>query len=133
MRRSLTITPENDKKILLAKGLFLTGETPFDIDYTTMVNIFIELGHNVFSLSWKSGNSPQILVDRNTIFEIFKKHTMSSELKEESLTDQFAEIYLKKLIEQSKKTESEQSKEDSTPASPAQKSSSSNTKIPYIQ
>ena len=32
MRRSLTVTPENDKKILLTKGRFLTGDEPFDID-----------------------------------------------------------------------------------------------------
>ena len=46
MRRSLTVTPENDKNILLTKGKFLTGDTPFDIDYTTLVNIFIELATN---------------------------------------------------------------------------------------
>ena len=49
MRRSLTVTPENDKKILLTKGRFLTGDEPFDIDYTTMVNIFLELSHKLMS------------------------------------------------------------------------------------
>ena len=58
MRRSLTVTPENDKKILLTKGRFLTGDAPFDIDYTTMVNIFIELGHKLMSPAWNDSTNP---------------------------------------------------------------------------
>ena len=58
MRRSLTVTPENDKKILLTKGRFLTGDEPFDIDYTTMVNIFIELGHKLMSPAWNDSTNP---------------------------------------------------------------------------
>src|SRR4030042_645907 len=52
MRRSLTVTPENDKKILLTKGRFLSGDEPYDIDYTTMVNILIELGHKLMWQAW---------------------------------------------------------------------------------
>jgi hypothetical protein len=130
MRRSLTIAPENDKRILLSKGLFLTGDSPFDIDYTTMVNIFVELGLKVFSLSWNNGNAP-VIVDRNEIFEIFKKHAFSPELKEESVGDQYAEIFYTRLVEQqSKKTESEPAKQTQTPSLPAQKSSMVIAKVP---
>ena len=60
MRRSLTVTPENDKKILLTKGRFLTGDAPFDIDYTTMVNIFIELGHKLMTAAWNDSANPKV-------------------------------------------------------------------------
>jgi hypothetical protein len=101
MRRSLTVTPENDKKILLTKGRFLTGDAPLDIDYTTMVNIFIELGHKLMTAAWTDNTNPNVTIDKNEIVESFKKHAFSSELKEESVGDQVAEIIFKKLIEQS--------------------------------
>ena len=101
MRRSLTVTPENDKKILLTKGRFLTGDEPFDIDYTTMVNILIELGHKLMSQAWNDSTNPQIIVDKNEIVESFKKHFFNAELKEEAVGDQVAEIIFRKLMEQS--------------------------------
>ena len=101
MRRSLTVTPENDKKILLTKGRFLTGDEPFDIDYTTMVNILIELGHKLMSQAWTDSTNPQIIVDKNEVVESFKKHFFNAELKEEAVGDQVAEIIFKKIMEQS--------------------------------
>jgi hypothetical protein len=100
MRRSLTVTPENDKKILLTKGRFLTGDAPLDIDYTTMVNIFIELGHKLMSNAWNDNTQPNVTIDKNEIIESFKKHAFSSELKEESVGDQVTEIIFRKLVEQ---------------------------------
>jgi len=100
VRRSLTVTPENDKKILLTKGRFLTGDTPLDIDYTTMVNIFIELGHRLMSSAWIEESNPKVIIDKKEIIEAFKKYVSSSELKEESVGDQVAEIIFKKLAEQ---------------------------------
>ena len=100
MRRSLTVTPENDKKILLTKGRFLTGDAPLDIDYITMVNIFIELGHKLMSSAWIDNTKPNITIDKNEIIESFKKHAFSSELKEESVGDQVTEIIFRKLVEQ---------------------------------
>ncbi len=129
MRRSLTVTPENDKKILLTKGRFLTGETPLDIDYTTMVNIFIELGHKVMSSAWGDNDTanPNICIDKNEIVESFKKHAFNSELKEESVGDQVAEIIFRKLVEQSGLANPEQTKP--IPALPEQPSASTtNTK-----
>ncbi len=44
-RRSLTIREENDKKIQHMRSQFLYYN--IDIDYTTMTNIFIELGDTI--------------------------------------------------------------------------------------
>jgi hypothetical protein len=125
MRRSLTVTPENDKKILLTKGRFLTGESPFDIDYTTLVNIFIELGHKLMITTWNDSNNPNVLIDKKEIVESFKKHAFSSELKEESIGDQVTEIIFRKLVEQAGITSNEQTP---TPALTAEQSSNSDSK-----
>ncbi|HEX7482988.1 MAG TPA: hypothetical protein VF350_05940 [Candidatus Bathyarchaeia archaeon] len=127
MRRSLTVTPENDKKILLTKGRFLTGDSPFDIDYTTLVNIFIELGHKLMTTAWNDNNSnnQNVVVDKKEIVESFKKHAFNSELKEESIGDQVTEIIFRKLVEQSGLSSNEQNQ---TPALTAEQSSLSDTK-----
>jgi hypothetical protein len=132
MRRSLTVTPENDKKILLTKGLFLTGDEPFDIDYTTLVNIFVELGHKVMSTALNNVTNPNITMNKNEIFEVFKKHAFSSELKEESVGDQFAEIIIRKLIEQYHKTSNEPIKQKDNPALPPQSASTDTKNQEYI-
>ncbi len=102
MRRSITVTPENDKKILLTKGRFLTGDAPLDIDYTTMVNIFLEIGHKVMTAAWTEIANPNVIIDKNEIVEIFKKYAFNTELKEEAVGDQVTEIIFKKLIEQAR-------------------------------
>jgi hypothetical protein len=123
MRRSLTVTPENDKKILLTKGRFLTGDDPIDIDYTTMVNIFIELGHKLMTAAWTYNTDTKININKNEIIESFKKHAFSSELKEESVGDQVAEIIFKKLTEQAglPGTTSKQSEQIQLPEAPKPK------------
>jgi hypothetical protein len=123
MRRSLTVTPENDKKILLTKGRFLTGDAPIDIDYTTMVNIFIELGYKVMYAAWNTGSSSNVVIDKNEIVESFKKHAFNSELKEESVGDLVAEIIFKKLVAQSGISDQTQ-----IPALPPEQPSASGTK-----
>ncbi len=133
MRRSLTVTPENDKKILLTKGRFLTGDAPLDIDYTTMVNIFIELGHKVMSTAWSTGESSgTVCIDKNEIVESFKKHAFSSELKEESVGDQVAEIIFRKLVEQSGLANAEQIQQSPIPALPAEQPKRETKKEKYI-
>ncbi len=133
MRRSLTVTPENDKKILLTKGRFLTGDQPLDIDYTTMVNIFIELGHKLMAAAWSDSAKPNVCIEKNEIVDSFKKHAFSSELKEESVGDQVAEIIFKKLVEQAGLTQGGQINQSQTPALPPQESDAAKTKKPkYI-
>lgn len=115
MRRSLTVTPENDKKILLTKGLFLTGDDPFDIDYTTLVNIFLELGHKVMASALNEPNNPTFTMTKNEVFEVFKKYAFSNELKEDAVGDQFAEIVIRKLIEQYNKSVTQALKQPQNP------------------
>jgi len=127
MRRSLTVTPENDKKILLAKGRFLTGEAPFDIDYTTMVNIFIELGHKLMSQAWNS-DTPNVLIPKNEIIESFKKHFFDAELKEEAVGDLVAEIVFRKLVEQSNLAACNPLPKDENPQLPTEQAKEKDTK-----
>ncbi len=117
MRRSITVTPENDKKILLTKGRFLTGEAPMDIDYTTMVNVFLELGHKVMTAAWTEITNPNVVINKNEVVETFKKYAFNSELKEEAVGDQVAEIIFKKLVEQARIAEQIAQKEQA-PALP---------------
>lgn len=128
MRRSLTVTPENDKKILLAKGRFLTGDAPFDIDYTTMVNIFIELGHKLMSQAWCDSDNPNVIVPKNEIIESFKKHYFDAELKEEAVGDQVAEIIFRKLIEQSSTAACNPLPKESNPELPLEQPKAKDTK-----
>ena len=128
MRRSLTVTPDNDKKILLTKGRFLTGEAPFDIDYTTLVNIFIELGHKLMISAWNDSNATNVLIDKKEIVESFKKHAFSSELKEESIGDQVTEIIFRKLVEQSGLASNDQNPIAALPAEQPNHSETKNQK-----
>jgi len=128
MRRSLTVTPENDKKILLTKGRFLTGDEPFDIDYTTLVNIFIELGHKLMTSAWSDSKNPDVIVNKDEITESFKKHFFDSELKEESVGDLVAEIIFKKFVEQSNMAITEHLPEKTLPKLPAEQQKCANTK-----
>lgn len=62
-RRSLTIKEENNKKIQNIRSQFLYSN--IEIDYTTMTNIFIELGDLAFNLG------PLNMTD---ITNVFKKY-----------------------------------------------------------
>jgi len=133
MRRSLTITAENDKKVQLARGLFLNdAEAPIDVDYTTMVNFLVELGHKLF-YSLKKDNA-QIVVERSEVNNILSKYILGSELKDEAVLDQFTDVFYKKLLEQMEKiamaqTEGQKSLPQSTTGS---SSSSSNKSSEYV-
>jgi hypothetical protein len=129
MRRSLTITPENDKKILLTKGRFLTGETPMDIDYTTMVNILLELGHKLMSSAWTDINNPKVVIDKNEVVEAFKKYAFNNELKEDAVGDQVTEIIFRKLVEQAKLLQNTQCPTEQAPELPPEEVDAANTKM----
>ena len=127
MRRSLTVTPENDKKILLTKGRFLTGDAPFDIDYTTLVNIFIELGHKLMTSAWNDSTNPNVIINKNEIIESYKKHFFNAELKEEAVGDLVAEIIFRKLVEQTT-VPCDQTGKSQTPELPAEQPRQKDTK-----
>jgi len=128
MRRSLTVTAENDKKILLVKGRFLTGEAPFDIDYTTIVNILIELGHKLMTSAWKDSTNPAVTIEKTEIIESFKKHFFNAELKEEAVGDLVAEIIFKKFVEQTNSEAGNQIQQKQIPALPLENPRPTNTK-----
>jgi hypothetical protein len=44
MRRSLTFSPENERRIQGLRSTTLGLETPVDLDYTTATNMLVELG-----------------------------------------------------------------------------------------
>ncbi len=133
MRRSLTITAENDKKVQLARGLFLNdAEAPIDVDYTTMVNFFIELGHKLFCSMKK--DSCQITIVKNEVNGILAKYIMGSELKDEAVVDQFTDVFYKRLIEQLQKTAMQADNQEAIPELTNQNpnSPSSNKSSEYI-
>ncbi len=134
MRRSITVTPENDKKILLTKGRFLTGDAPLDIDYTTMVNIFLELGDKVMTSAWTDITNPKVVIDKNDVVETFKKYAYNNELKEDAVGDQVTEIIFKKLVEQSNLVAKalQQQDPEQAPALPEQPAAAATKKQKYI-
>jgi len=126
MRRSLTITAENDKKVQLTRGLFLNdAEAPIDVDYTTMVNLFIELGHKLFYSMKK--DSSQITVIKNEVNSVLSKYIMGSELKDEAVVDQFTDVFYKRLLEQLQKTAIQQGNQEAIPDLTTQGSGSPNS------
>lgn len=128
IRRSLTITEENDERVQQRRAMFLSiPKTPMDMDYTTTVNMLIELGDILFKRNWANLT---IMVDAKEIMSIISKYTYSTTLKEEALYDQYQdqlirnfprmiEIYQKAIATQQKQslpepqqTEQETSKKD---------------------
>ena len=93
-----------------------------------MVNIFIELGHKLMSAAWCDTANPNVIINKNEIVDSFKKHAFSSELKEESVGDQVAEIIFRKLLEQAGLADHNQICQTQNPALPDQQTDTSNTK-----
>ncbi|VVB97731.1 Uncharacterised protein [uncultured archaeon] len=92
VRRSLTITEDNDIKVQNRRAMFLGGRNPTDVDYTTMVNVLIELGEMVFSQKWESGN---VTLSLNEVIKVIMKHTESASLKDEALFDNIQDYWVK--------------------------------------
>ena len=105
MRRSLTITDENDKKVQNTRSLFLDGQFPLDLDYTTTVNIFIELGHKLF-LAWavaKKLGQPNAIVDVSEVLNTIFKYASDVYLKDEAAMDLITDAFYRRLSEQYQK------------------------------
>jgi hypothetical protein len=97
MRRSLTITDENEKKIQQFRSLMLGGETAIDMDFTTVANLFIELGHTLWS-AMKNTEGP-ITVQRDALAQVFLRHMQDTSLKEQGVEDLFVDWINRKLWE----------------------------------
>ena len=125
IRRSLTIAEENDERVQQRRAMFLSiKKTPIDMDYTTTVNMLIELGDFLFKQNWAN---PTIAVDAKEIMSIISKYTFSTTLKEEALYDQYQdqlmrnfprmiEIYQKVIATQQKQSlpEPQQTKQETS-------------------
>lgn len=97
MRRSLTITDVNEKKIQQFRSVALGGDPPVDLDFTTVANLFIELGHTLFS-TVKNNDGP-IIVPREAVTEVFLRHLQDANLKDQGIEDLFVDWMNRKLWE----------------------------------
>jgi hypothetical protein len=96
VRRSLTITEENDERVQQRRAMFLSiPKTPLDMDYTTAVNMLIELGDFLFKQIW---TNPIMTIDRKGIADIISKYLYSPALKQDGLVDQYQDLYLLNLL-----------------------------------
>jgi hypothetical protein len=67
-------------------------------------------------------NNPTFTMNKTEVFEVFKKYAFSNELKEDAVGDQFAEIVIRKLIEQYNKTVTQSlQQQPQTPLQPKEK------------
>ena len=98
MRRSLTITDDNEKRIQQFRSLMLGGETPVDMDFTTVTNLFVELGHALWS-SMRNTEGP-VSVQRDLVSQIILKHLGDSTSADRAVEDMFVDWLNRKLWEQ---------------------------------
>lgn len=95
VRRSLTITEENDQKVQHARAMFLgLRERPVDMDYTSMTNLLLELGSMLLNSNL---NQPQTTVDSSKVIAAIVKYVSDAGLKDDALVDQFQDYFIKNL------------------------------------
>jgi hypothetical protein len=93
IRRSLTITEGNDKIVQQRRAMFLgIRENPIDMDYTTAVNMLIELGDFLFSQPW---TNPVITINMKDVLNIVYRYAYSTALKEEAIVDQYQDFFIR--------------------------------------
>ena len=109
VRRSLTITEENDQRVQHARSMFLgLPQHPVDMDYTSMTNLLLELGSILINSNW---NQPQTTVDSSKVLSAVVKYVSDVTLKDEALVDQFQDSLIKnlpKLFEQYQRSQQPQ-------------------------
>jgi hypothetical protein len=132
IRRSLTIIEENDERVQQRRAMFLSiKKTPIDMDYTTTVNMLLELGDFLFKQNWAN---PTITVDAKEIVSIISKYTFSTTLREEALFDQYQDQLIRnlpRLIELYQKGIATQQKQ-SLPETQQTKQETSKKAIEYV-
>jgi hypothetical protein len=104
VRRSLTITEDNDEGIQHGRSMFLALKPAIDMDYTSMTNLFLELGRMFFESNWRE---PQVTIDTKRIVIILAKHCFNASLKDAALGDQVQDWFIQnlpKMLEQYQKT-----------------------------
>ena len=98
MRRSLTITEENDKRIQETRAFFLRpseSSGPIDLDYTTTVNMFIELGS---MLLWQTDWREDVLkIEKTKVKEVISKYLADVALKDQAIEDMWTDLFYRRL------------------------------------
>jgi hypothetical protein len=103
VRRSLTITPENERRIQGLRSTTLGLETPVDLDYTTATNMLVELGflclQRIGTIQFPEDNStPMVRFPVTEAVEVLFSH-MFNFMKTDAVTDQDREQWARELIE----------------------------------
>lgn len=95
VRRSLTISEENDTRVQRSRSWFLSLTPPIDFDYTAMTNILLEIGSMAFQgNNWKND---QLVINGTKIVETVIKYSFDSSLQNEAMFDQFFDRLMKSL------------------------------------
>lgn len=104
VRRSLTITEDNDEGIQHERSVFLALKPAIDMDYTSMTNLLLELGRTLFESNWRE---QQVMIDSKRIVSVLAKHCFNATLKDAALGDQIQDWFIQnlpKMLEQYQKT-----------------------------
>jgi hypothetical protein len=104
VRRSLTITEDNDEGIQHERSVFLALKPAIDMDYTSMTNLLLELGRTLFESNWRE---QQVMIDSKRIVIVLAKHCFNASLKDAALGDQIQDWFIQnlpKMLEQYQKT-----------------------------
>ncbi len=67
MRRSLTISPENERRIQGFRSMTLGLEPAIDFDYTNAVNLLLDLGFHVLVETGQQGPPRDVKIDSKRI------------------------------------------------------------------
>jgi len=95
VRRSLTIVAENDDGIQNIRGMFLgLRSMPVDIDYTSAINMILELGRKLFMGDWSKST---VCISTKELMEIAAKYTINMSTKTDSVFDQVQDWFVQNL------------------------------------
>ena len=84
-RKSLQIKEENDKRIQKIRSRFLGQDRPIDFDYTTMVNILIEMG-DLMILAEGSKVSKEDVINIITKYSDIDKGKLKNSLEKNAMS-----------------------------------------------
>jgi hypothetical protein len=103
VRKNIYITPENENRIQHTRALFLDSldGKPIDVQYTSVVNMFVELGQRVFYTDF-SGR--EVNMSSREVRSIVAKYVYNKELTEKGLNDQVMDIMNRRLWKEWRET-----------------------------
>jgi len=107
VRKNIFITDENERRIQNTRALFLQGSVPIDVQYTTITNMFIELGHRIFFTPW---NQPSVSISSSDLRTAIAKYIFDAKLTDEGISDQMADLLSRRLWEQWQQAQKVQAK-----------------------